>query len=54
MKLHADVQRCAQSNFMDGMQPLVNALTLKMAESMRQYNPACKDEMNMEMIYDGE
>ena len=54
MKLHADVQRCAQSNFMDGMTPLVNALTLKMAESMRKYNPACKEEMNMKMIFDDE
>jgi len=37
---------------MDGMTPLVNALTLKMAESMRKYNPACKEEINMKMVPD--
>ena len=32
------------------MQTLVNQLTLKMAEGMRQINPPCKEEIDLRML----
>ena len=51
IKFHAKVQECARKreNF-SNMQTLVNQLTLKMAESMRQINPPCKEEIDLRYL----
>lgn len=51
VKFHTQVQDCARrpDNFCN-MHTLVNMLTLKMAESIRQINPPCKEEIDLRMI----